>query len=124
MRFLIDNNLSPKLVGLLAAAGHEVSHVRDIGLGSAPDEVVLERARSEARVLISADTDFGTLLARTGAAWPSFMLIRRAANRRASAQAALILANLPDVQEDLEDGAVVVLGDRSLRIRRLPIGGG
>lgn len=120
MRFLLDNNLSPRLTGLLATAGHEVSHVRDIGLGSAPDWVVLERARSEARVLISADTDFGTILARTGAASPSFMLIRRAANRRAGEQAALILANLPDVQEDLEDGAVVVLGDRSLRILGYP----
>jgi hypothetical protein len=51
-------------------------------------------------------------------------LIRRAANRRAVEQATLILANLPDVQDDLEAGAVVVLGARSLRIRRLPIGGG
>jgi Domain of unknown function (DUF5615)/Protein of unknown function (DUF433) len=35
MRFLLDENLSPKLVELLGRDGHEVVHVRDIGLASA-----------------------------------------------------------------------------------------
>jgi predicted nuclease of predicted toxin-antitoxin system len=122
MRFLIDNNLSPKLADLLADAGHDASHVRDLGLGSANDEVVLDRARLENRILISADTDFGTLLARTGAISPSFLLIRRAANRRVAEQAVLLVANLPVVEDDLEAGAIVVIGESSLRIRRLPIG--
>lgn len=97
-------------------------HVRELGLGATTDGIVFERARSDRRVLISADTDFGTLLARTAAAAPSFILIRRGANRRFSEQASLVLANLPAAQSDLEAGAVVVLGERSLRIRRLPIG--
>jgi len=37
-------------------------------------------------------------------------------------QAQIILDNLPAVAEDLDAGAVVVLGDRTLRIRRLPLG--
>ena len=37
MRFLLDNNLSPKLAELLRTAGHDVVHVRDIGMGSATD---------------------------------------------------------------------------------------
>ena len=122
MRFLVDNNLSPKLSGLLRAAGHEVTHVRDLGLSAAIDEVVLERARVEDRILISADTDFGTLLARSHATSPSFVLIRRAAGRRVADQAALILGNLALVEDDLRAGAVVVLGEATLRIRRLPIG--
>ena len=36
MRFLLDNNLSPRLGELLRAAGHDVVHVRDIGHGAAP----------------------------------------------------------------------------------------
>ena len=65
MRFLLDNNLSPKLAEPLRTAGHDVIHVRDIGLQRATDEAVIDAARTEGRVLVSADTDFGTLLART-----------------------------------------------------------
>lgn len=121
MNFLIDNNLSPQLVQHLIDAGHDAAHVRDFGLQAAPDPVVLARARDEQRILISADTDFGTLLARSGAARPSVILIRRLVGRRGHEQAAVILANLDCVTEDLDLGAVVVLGDEWLRVRRLPL---
>ena len=77
MRLLLDNNLPLRLAALLNDTGHDAEHVRDHGMQSAPDEAVLELARQQRRTLISADTDFGTLLARTGAASPSIVLIRR-----------------------------------------------
>ncbi len=121
MRFLVDNNLSPILAEVLRSAGHDVTHVRDIGLEAATDEVVLATAQAEQRVLISADTDFGTLLARSGAKLPSVLLIRRLVGRRAVEQAATILANLAMVSADLDAGAVIVLTDEWVRIRRLPM---
>ena len=123
MKFLIDNNLSPLLADALKAAGHDAVHVRDFAMQAAPDEAVLERAREEERVLISADTDFGGLLARSGAANPSVILIRRLVGRRATEQAAIILANLDQVEQDLTAGAVVVLHEELLRVRRLPVTG-
>jgi len=78
-------------------------------------------ARGDNRVLISADTDFGTLLAKERAYRPSIVLIRRLAGRRAAEQAAIILANLDAVADDLDGGAVVVLTDEWVRVRRLPI---
>ena len=116
------------MADLLRAAGLDVVHVRDIGLHAAHDETVLAAARSDARVLVSADTDFGTLLARSNASGSSFVLMRRAAGRRADEQAQLILDNLDNLDNldaargDLERGAIVVLGERTVRIRRLPIG--
>jgi predicted nuclease of predicted toxin-antitoxin system len=123
VKFLIDNNLSPVLAECLRTAGHEAVHLRELNMRDAPDPIVLEYARSEGCVLISADTDFGTLLARSGADSPSVILIRRLTGRRAVEQSSIILANLPQVAEDLAAGAVVVLGDDSIRIRRLPMPG-
>lgn len=121
MRFLLDENLSPRLGELLAAAGHDTVHVRDIGLRSARDLVILERARAEGRTLISADTDFGQVLADSGALLPSVILLRRESDRPASRQAELVLANLDQVLGDLDAGAIVVLDATRVRIRRLPV---
>ena len=59
MRLLLDNNLSPRLVDLLTLAGWDVAHVRALGLRAATDKVVLEAARNEHRVLVSAELTSG-----------------------------------------------------------------
>ncbi len=121
MRFLVDQNLSPRLAEVLQVAGHDVAHASDYELQRASDEEVLDRARAEGRVLISADTDFGTILARTRADTPSVIEVRRISRRRAQALAFLLLANVDDLAEHLEAGSIVVLEERRVRIRRLPI---
>lgn len=122
MRLLLDHNISPKVASPLRAAGHDVAVAREVGLSRASDEAVTDFARRERRVLVSADSDFGAILARTNAATPSFVLIRRMIHQRPPEQAAMILANLPTIADDLDVGAIVVLGERTLRIRRLPLG--
>jgi predicted nuclease of predicted toxin-antitoxin system len=123
VKSLIDNNLSPLLAEGLNAAGHDAVHLRDLGMHAAPDPAVLQRAQVDERVLVSADTDFGGLLSRSRATGPSVLLVRRLAGRRAAEQSAIILANLDQIAEDLTAGAVVVIGDDWIRIRRLPMPG-
>jgi hypothetical protein len=67
MRFLFDQCLSPDFAQALAAVGHDIVHVRNRGMQRAGDPEVLQLARSEGRILVSADTDFGTILAQTSA---------------------------------------------------------
>ncbi|GAA0633609.1 hypothetical protein GCM10009547_41930 [Sporichthya brevicatena] len=121
MRFLLDASLSPRVGAALRGAEHDAVHVRDLGLASASDPVVLETALADSQVLLTADTDFGTLLAHSGAELPSVVLFRGEVTRRPDEQAQLLLANLDQISEDLLAGALVVIGDKRLRVRSLPI---
>jgi predicted nuclease of predicted toxin-antitoxin system len=120
MRILIDSALSPEVGRRLGAAGHDVVHLRDRSLQDAADAVVLALAATESRVLISADTDFGTLLAMSGQTAPSVILLRSFSHEPA-AQARLLLLNLPALESHLATGCVAVLERTRIRIRKLPI---
>ncbi|MDZ4133200.1 MAG: DUF5615 family PIN-like protein, partial [Dethiobacteria bacterium] len=105
MRFLIDNALSPRIAIGLNEAGHDAIHVREIGLASATDDEILSHAKKDRRVIVSADTDFGTLLALKNAAVPSFILFRRS-DKRPLALLNLLIDTIDSIQDDLNKGAV------------------
>jgi len=119
--FLVDQNLSPMVADAFVSVGHDVVHTDALGLARADDAVILQRAETEYRVVVSADTDFGDLLVLHGSRKPSIILIRRPVERRADQVVALLLANLPAVKEDLGSGAIVVLDGDRVRSRSPPI---
>jgi predicted nuclease of predicted toxin-antitoxin system len=123
VKFLIDNALSPELARLLREAGHDAVHVRDYALHAAEDSVILERAGSEDRILVSADSDFGMLLAISRRAKPSFILFRESEIIRAADYASAIFLNLPAIENDVLAGCVATFRHGRVRVRSLPIGG-
>ena len=74
MRFLIDECLPPRMAVLLRDAGHDCAHIYELGLGGQPDEQVMALADRENRILVSAGTDFGELLANAPVLAPSVIL--------------------------------------------------
>jgi predicted nuclease of predicted toxin-antitoxin system len=88
---------------------------------SAADFRIFDRAAVERRIVVSADTDFGTLLATRRAALPSVILFRHGSQHRPDEQAALLAANLPALEADLERGSIIVLEPSRIRVRALPL---
>ena len=124
MKFLIDQNISEKVAQKLQELGHDAVSVASYGLSEADDLVIFERAAEEDRVVVSSDTDFGTLLAKRQESKPSIILFRLfSTNQRASEQVALIRVNLANIETDLLEGSIVVIEPSQIRIRPLPIGG-
>ncbi len=90
---------------------------------SADDVEIFERAVSEDRVVISADTDFGTILALRASSKPSVILFRREVSHHPQKQFDSLMANLRQIEKELDLGAVVVFDPGRIRVRKLPIGG-
>lgn len=58
MKLLFDENVSPKLVGLLEEEYPGSAHVRELGLRGAPDPRIWDHARQNGFVIVSKDDDF------------------------------------------------------------------
>ena len=118
MKFLIDENLAPRLASELVGAGHDALLVSDLGLRSSPDQAILKVAFNQKRILISRDTDFGQLIEQDSAGSPSLILMRRMNDYRVKAILSRVLALLSVHSEVLTSGGIVVVDGLRERVRR------
>ena len=122
MKLLPDADLSPRLVSLLTQAGHDVTHVFDLGMGEADDETILARALVEERAVATVDTDFVTM-PRPHGCRAAVSRARTARHRRGrvAAPASLVLANVAPLAAEIRKGCIVVVEADRVRVRSLPI---
>jgi predicted nuclease of predicted toxin-antitoxin system len=98
----------------LPSSGCDAVPVRDLGMQAASDQAMFDRAAQEDRVAISADTDFGTLLAARSETEPSAILFRHGSQQRPADHITLLKANLPQLEQELRAGSIVVIAPDAL----------
>jgi predicted nuclease of predicted toxin-antitoxin system len=121
MRFLLDMNLPPAMTEWLRAEGHDAVHVREIGLAGFPDHRVFARAAEDGRIVITFDLDFGEIVALRGASGAGVALLRLRLVRQSRLRERLRVA-IAEAAEALQAGAIIVVEDTRIRIRRMPPG--
>lgn len=76
MKLLFDQNLSPRLVSLLADIFPDSNHVFPLGLGATADAKIWEFAKNNDYILVTKDADFGDLSVLRGFP-PKVIWVRR-----------------------------------------------
>jgi predicted nuclease of predicted toxin-antitoxin system len=117
---LVDMNLSPDWIPVLAAAGHTAVHWAAVGDVHALDTELMDWARTNDHLILTHDLDFGTLLAQTRASRPSVVTIR-ADDPRPAAISTEVLAAIQQHATELAAGALVMVDTKRSRVRVLPI---
>ena len=117
---LLDMCVDRRVEPLLSAQGHDTVHVGDLGMARAPDMEVMARALADGRVVVTHDSDFAAILARSGADRPSVVRVRMPTATPAEVATAVGSA-IAAAAEDLATGAVVSVSQHGARVRTLPI---
>lgn len=112
--------VTPNAVAHLAQGGHDTVHAAAVGLAGASDARILDVARAQGRVVITADLDYPRLLALEQADGPSIVLFRGGSysDREMLTLLDRVLATVSSF--DLERSVTVVDRQR-IRRRRLPL---
>ncbi len=120
MKLLLDQGTPRSAAARLRQAGLDTVHTGEAGLAEAEDVEIIQRAAKEARIIVTLDADFHTLLALTQASQPSVIRIR-IEGLRAEEFCGLLQKVLGQCAEELAAGAMISVNDFQIRVRRLPI---
>lgn len=120
MKFLADMGISMTVVKTLRSAGYEAIHLGEIGLQRSPDSFIMLKALQEQRIVLTFDLDFTDLLAASGDALPSVVLFRLK-NTSPMFVSVRLMSVLAEYGDTLSTGAIAIVEDNRVRLRRLPL---
>ncbi len=120
MKLLVNMNLSPRWVSLLADANIEAAHWSTLGAHNAPDSEIMAYARTNNYIVLTHDLDFGAILAATQGEKPSVVQIR-AEDVSPDVIGKQIVVALRQMASELEEGALITVDSKRARLRVLPL---
>ncbi len=116
MKFLFDENLSPRHAARLRDQGYDALAVVEVNLGGADDGTVRAFAIQEARTLITLDADFGNILRFPVENTPGVIWLRLHPPLETKIQEAIARCLAIAKMDDLS-GKLVVVDEDKIRIR-------
>jgi predicted nuclease of predicted toxin-antitoxin system len=120
VKIVIDMNLGTDWIDYLVSAGHGAVHWSSVGSKDDDDAEIMRWALTNGHAVLTADLDFGILLAASKAPWPSVIQVR-AANTLPSHAGAFVVEALRQAMCEIEAGALITIHGDRFRIRSLPI---
>ncbi len=117
MRLLANENVPGALIRALRDRGHDVLSAKE-SLRGQRDEVVLARARREARLVLTFDKDFGELAFHAGLPAECGVVLFRLESRDPADLVDRVLAILQHRSDWA--GSFTVVTQRRIRVRPLP----
>lgn len=120
MKLLIDMNLSPRWVRVLADAGIEAMHWSALGPKNAPDTEIMAFAKANGYVVLTHDLDFSAILAASHGHKPSVVQIR-AEDVSPEVISGPVIDALRQMTTELNEGALLTVDPIRSRLRLLPL---
>jgi predicted nuclease of predicted toxin-antitoxin system len=114
------HELSPAWIGYLAEAGFESIHWSTVGAPDAADAGLMQWAAAHEYLVLTADLDFGAILAATQDLRPSVVQVRSDVLTPDAIGAAVVSA-LRQTKQELLGGALVSVDAGRARLRILPL---
>jgi predicted nuclease of predicted toxin-antitoxin system len=112
-----DENLPESIAAILLAAGHDVTTVLGEGLGGVADPRVAAVCRKEQRALVTLDRGLGDIRTYPPADYHGIIVLR-VPDQSIPELRAFIQRLLPLLEEQSVAGALWILDERRVRIRR------
>ncbi|MBI1983233.1 MAG: DUF5615 family PIN-like protein [Acidobacteria bacterium] len=109
--------ISPRTVKFLRELGHDAVRLSDFGMERASDFDVIAHAAHESQVVLTFDLDYPALLALGRTERVSSVLFRTVIADPAWINSRLSQC-LPLVEDALREGAIVIVEDDRVRVRR------
>ena len=120
MNFLLNMNVNRDMTAPLQRRGHVCRHAGDIGMSRSKDVEIVAEAKKTGETILTHDLDYGNLLAFSGESAPLVLILRVRDLRTDEIMSRFDIA-WSEIESPLNEGAIVSLSDKSLRIRNLPI---
>lgn len=120
MKFLLDMGLARSTVDFLRRQEYDAVHLREQGLQRMDDYDIVSKARTEGRVILTHDLDFGRIIALSQSHLPSLITFRLS-NMQPHQVNRYLTEVLDRFADQLESGALVSVNEQAIRVRLLPI---